>query len=273
VFSTFSQDTGTWERIYHAALRFRPAFVVGYVSSLGEFAKFLIESKRTLSGVQAVIAAAEPVFESTREAVSSAFGAPLFNTYGSREFMSIAAECAEHRGLHLNAENLFVETESSNGNPGEVLVTDLHNYGMPFLRYRIGDVAVLDQSAHCVCGRSLPLIRSIEGRVLDVIRTKSGRVVPGEVFPHVLKEIPEIREFQVKQESIDELVLSVVLAQELSSRGADLIRSEIESHFHGEMKLTIRRANRIERTPSGKRRIIVGLDPRGDQVIPTTARS
>lgn len=259
IFSTFSQNPDTWEQIYRAALRFRPAFVIGYVSSIEEFARFLIDTNRKLSGVHSVIAAAEPVYEPTRELVARAFGTPLFNTYGSREFMSIAAECSEHKGLHLNSENLLVQTDSPERTSGEVLVTDLHNYGMPFLRYCIGDAATLETSVRCNCGRGLPLIRSIEGRVLDVIRTRSGRVVPGEVFPHVLKEVPEILEFQVKQETPDELVLHVVLHDSLSPSSEQLIRREVEKHFHSEVKLTIRRTERIERTPSGKRRVIVGF--------------
>src|SRR5207237_10420346 len=131
-------------------------------SSLEEFAKFLVRTRRTLPGLHAVFAAAEPVFESTRQLVGEAMGAPLFNTYGSREFGSIAAECGLHQGLHVNAENLLVETDSPKGSPGEVLITDLHNYGMPFIRYRIGDVATFDPISRCVCGCGGSLIRSIQ---------------------------------------------------------------------------------------------------------------
>jgi len=259
VYSTFSQSAEFWDRIYAGALRFRPRFIVGYVSSIEEFAKYLLAAGRTLPGIQAVIAAGEPVLEHTRELTVKALGAPLFNTYGSREFMSIAAECPEHHGLHMNSENLYIEIDSPDGTSGEVLVTDLHNYGMPFLRYRNGDAATLDSVAECACGRGLPLIRSIEGRVVDVIRSRSGRVVPGELFPQVLKEIPEIREFQVRQRTLDELVLSVVVDGDLSLAATKLIREEIESHLHGEMNLAICQTNRLEPLPSGKRRVVVGL--------------
>src|SRR5436305_75 len=80
--------------------------------------------------------------------------------------------------------------------PSEILVTDLHNYGMPFIRYRIGDLGVLRTTGRCACGRGLPKLHSIEGRTLDILRTRNGRVVPGELFPHVMKDIPEIEEFQ-----------------------------------------------------------------------------
>jgi len=111
IINTFSQDDRRWEEIYGQIRRFRPRLLVGYVSSLLQFAKFLRLSRRELPGIRAVIAAAEPLYAAMREEIQLAVGAPVFNTYGSREFMSIAGECPEHRGMHVNCENVLVETE------------------------------------------------------------------------------------------------------------------------------------------------------------------
>lgn len=257
---TFSQTTEFWRLILKEVIRFRPRFIVGFVSSLEEFARFLLEEGSAIPGVQAVIAAAEPVSERTRHLVAQAFGAPLFNTYGSREFMSIAAECDHHHGLHINSENLFVEVEvPSSETPSEFLITDLHNYGMPFIRYRIGDIGLLS-NVTCPCGRGLPLIRSVEGRVLDMLRTRDGRVVPGEFFPHILKDVPEVREFQVIQTSLDEIVVSLVLTNPLSDGSRTLLRHETSKVFGADCRITINPVAAIPRRPSGKRRVTVGLD-------------
>lgn len=259
VIPTFAQTEELWDRTFHAALRFQPKFVVGYVSSLEKFSEFLIERNRSLPGVSAVIAAAEPVYQSTRELVLQAFQAPLFNTYGSREFMSIAAECGYHDGLHVHTENLLVETQAvNNGASSELLITDLHNYGMPFVRYQIGDVGAFCKST-CPCGRGLPRLNAIEGRVLEILQTIDGRKVPGEFFPHLMKEIGEVREFQVQQRSLDEVVLSVVLSRPFSERSEKLLRKEVARVFTPRTQVKINPVTSIPQPPSGKRRLVIGL--------------
>ncbi len=262
VIPTFAQTTELWEKTLRSILWFKPKFIVGYVSSLEEFAQFLIAREVTVKGVVAVIAAAEPVHQRTYRLVNQAFNAPLFNNYGSREFMSIASECSQRNGLHINAENLFVETEfPSAERPSEFLITDLHNYGMPFIRYRIGDLGRLSNDV-CPCGRGLPLLRSIEGRVLEVLRTRSGRVVPGELFPHIFKEIPEIREFQVRQDSLEEIVVFLVLSRPLGVGSQTLIESEISKAFGQTTRISLRPVEAIPRTASGKRLVTLGLGSR-----------
>lgn len=256
---TFSQTTELWRETLHRALRFRPKYIVGYVASIEQFAKYLVAERSPLPGIQSVIAAAEPVFDHTRRLVREAFSAPLFNTYGCREFMSIAAECDERKGLHVNAENLFVETElGSDQGPSEILITDLHNYGMPFIRYRIGDVGSLSDS-NCPCGRGLPLIGSLGGRILEVLRTRDGRVVPGEFFSHMLKDFSEILEFQVQQTSLDEILILLVLRQPLRHDRHGTIRQQSASVFGNNIRIAIREVDSIPRRPSGKRIVTLGL--------------
>ncbi len=259
VINTFSQSEEKWREVLARTVRYQPKLVVGYISSLEGFSRFLLEGKHDLPGVRAVIAAAEPLFPPTRALVERAFGAPLFNTYGSREFMSIAGECEKHAGMHVNCENIFLETAlPPSSGPSDVLVTDLHNYGMPFLRYAIGDVAILDDSP-CACGRGMPRIGSIEGRVLDVLRSADGRVIPGELFPHVLKEIPEILEFRVTQTALTRLLLEAVLTGDLSQKSKGILDSEILKAFGPRTELEIRRVDSIPRLASGKRRVTIGL--------------
>lgn len=256
---TFLQTPEVWQNTFEAALRLRPRFIVGYVSSLEQFAQFLLARSLRIPGVQAILAAAEPVYNATRDLVARAFGAPLFDTYGSREFMSIAAECEHHNGLHIHADNLLVETEvDANRGPSELLITDLHNYGMPFLRYRIGDLGVLSDST-CPCGRGLPLIHRIEGRVLDVLRTRDGRAVSPILWRHVLKDVAEVKEFQVQQTSVEEIVISLVLTRPLSGNSESLLRKEMAKVFSPATRLTIKPVEAIPLLPSGKRRLAVGI--------------
>jgi phenylacetate-CoA ligase len=259
VVRTFVQTPELWQSTLEAALRFRPRFIVGYVSSLEQFSQFLLSRDLTVPGVESVLAAAEPLRSATRDLIVRAFRAPLFDTYGSREFMSIAAECEHHHGLHIHAENLLVETEGhANGVPSELLITDLHNYGMPFIRYRIGDLGSLSDSV-CPCGRGLPRIQRIEGRILEVLRTKDGRTIPGEFFPHLLKEIGEVREYQIQQSSLDEIVVSLVLSRSLSASSETLLRMELGKAFSPATRVTIKPVKAIPQLPSGKRRVTIGI--------------
>jgi phenylacetate-coenzyme A ligase PaaK-like adenylate-forming protein len=246
-------------RIYDEAVKFRPVLAVGYVSSLEQFAAFLRATKQTIPSVRYVIAAAEPLFREVRKGIENGFQAPVFNTYGSREFMSIAGECEHRNGLHVNGENLVVETlEPASKGPSEILVSDLHNYGMPFLRYAIGDLGTISE-ADCTCGRGLPLLNSIEGRVLDVLRTADGRTVPGEFFPHLLKEIPELAQYRVEQKTREHILISAVLTHALSDRSRSLLENEISKVFGSGTKWELQPVDQIPQLSSGKRRVTVGM--------------
>jgi phenylacetate-CoA ligase len=257
--NTFRQTDQFWEQTWRQAAAFRPRFIVGYVSSLDAFLRYgQIHGKR-LPEVRAVFAIAEPVYDSLRQLVKETLNVPLFSNYGSREFMSIAAECEVHQGLHVNAENILLETKNrATEGPSEFLVTDLHNYGMPFIRYEIGDIGALDLKP-CTCGRGLPKIHSIEGRTLDVLRGKDSRMVPGEFFPHLLKEITEISEFQVEQKSLDHIILWVVLKGPLSEESQELLKNQVIQVFGDCTRLEIRQVPSIPLRASGKRRVTIGL--------------
>ncbi len=257
--STFRQTEQFWEQTWRQGIAFRPRFLVGIVSSLEHFVRYGQMHGLVLPELRAVLAAAEPVYDTFRHYVEDALHVPLFNTYGSREFKSIAAECEVHKGLHANAENIVLETKNpGNEGPSELLVTDLHNFGMPFIRYEIGDVGELD-SKSCPCGRGLPKIGSIEGRTLDVLRGRDGRIVPGLFFPQLLKDIPEISEFQAEQETLDRIVLSVVLARPLSENNEAFLRSQVAKVFGDGTRLELRQVPSIPLRASGKRRVTIGL--------------
>ena len=99
----------------------------------------------------------------------------------------------------------------------------------------------------------------IEGRVLDVLRTADGRTVPGEFFPHILKDVPEILQFQVEQKSPAHIVISAVLSGPLSEKSASLLQGELAKVFGTATRCELRQVDEIRALPSGKRRVTVGL--------------
>jgi phenylacetate-CoA ligase len=198
-----------------------------------------------------------------RALLEQAFGCPVFETYGSREFMLMAAECPAHQGLHLSMENLHLELLDDQGAPtppgqvGRVVVTDLHNLAQPFIRYQNDDLAVMAQGP-CPCGRTLPRLARVEGRILDQIATPDGRRVSGTIFPHLLKDFPAVRDYQARQESLESLVLSIVQASPLSEADRLRLLAILGKALPG-MRVEIRLVESIPPTPSGKRRVSIGL--------------
>src|SRR5258707_764531 len=117
---------------------------------------------------------------SSRAVMEDAFGCKVFDKYGAREFSGIAYECEAHEGHHVVAEGYIVETlrdgqPAKPGEVGEIVITDLNNYCMPFIRYRIGDLAEVLPEATCRCGRGAPRLGAIEGRVQSIIQGTDGR--------------------------------------------------------------------------------------------------
>ena len=245
--------------------RYRPDIIVGYVGPLMRMAQWLLATGRKPHRAQAVIGGAEALHEFQRQTIEQAFGCPVFNTYGCREFMLIAAECDQHRGLHVNADHLLVELLGANGEVsatghGEVAITDLFNYGMPFIRYINGDMATASTD-RCACGRGLPLLRRIDGRVLDAIRTADGRYLPGEFFPHMLKDVPGIARFQLVQRKLERLDLSIVRDANFNEDSLITIRQEVRKVLGDSIELDCHFVDDIPLTRSGKTRVTVSELP------------
>lgn len=251
--------------------RYRPDVIVAYTNPLYEFARAIEESGLRPYAPRSIVVGAEKIHGFQRDVIERAFGAPVFETYGSREFMLIAAECERHSGLHVTMEQLLVEIVDDNGAPvpagteGHVVITDLYNYGMPFVRYMNGDRAIAG-TRPCACGRGLPVLQSIVGRRLDILTTGDGRTIPGEFFPHFLKEFPAIRRFQVVQTGPDEIHLRVVLGPSWTPADAGRVEREVRNLIGPRCAFSIDPVAEIALTGAGKHRVVVNLcrPPGGD---------
>lgn len=271
MFNSFKFTAEIMEDYRERINRFRPEAIVGYTTPLYNFAKFIKENKKRCVRIKSAITAAEKLYDYQREAIESAFGCKVFETYGSREFMLIAAECERHQGMHMSIDNLYIEILKEDGSPagpgetGEIVITDLHNYGMPFIRYKIGDLGV-PADRTCPCGRGLPLIEKIEGRILDTIQTPDGRLVPGEFFPHLMKEFKGIKQFQVIQDRPETLLIKIVKNGAFSEERLTFLRNEIEQALGPRTAVHIRFVEEIPLTESGKFRVTVSNLQDGNQL-------
>lgn len=259
MFNAFDMSEARIAAYVEAINRFRPDTVVGYVGPLDALAAWAEAQGRALHRPKRVLGAAEALHPHQRERIGRAFGAPVFDTYGCREFMLIAAECEAHDGLHLNADHLLVEfgADGRGGDgPADLVVTDLHNLGMPLMRYVNGDLGT-PGDAHCSCGRGLPKLAKVDGRRLDALRMPDGRLLPGEYVVYVFLPFTGIRQYQVVQREADALLVRLVPDRDFDPSVHARIEHGLRVLIGEHVRIAFEHVDAIALTPSGKRRVTV----------------
>jgi len=242
--------------------KFKPELLISYPGPLTVFAEYLIESNQKIPSVNAIISSAETLLAWQRDLVEKAFSCLVYNRYGCREFGDVAQECEKREGLHVNVDRVFVEVldESlqpvEDGRSGELVITDLDNYGMPFIRYRIGDVASFKKET-CSCGRGLPLLDHVEGRVLDVVRAPNGNRLGGTFWTILFKSRPGIKSFQVVQDRLEGITVKYIKNPEVSSIDFAALNKRIQEKCGEDFKIDFEDVSSIPKTSSGKTRIVV----------------
>lgn len=260
--STFSMNINNLDEYITKINSYKPEAIISYVNPLFEIAKFINKNNIPVFSPQSILTGAEPLYEYQRVEIEKAFKSKVYNTYGCREFMLIAAECKQQKGLHINIDHLVVETLDDNhknieGDAGDLVITDLMNYGMPLIRYVNGDRATLS-NVSCNCENPLPMIDKVNGRKLDVIKTASGQIIPGELFPHLFKEFDGLTKFQVKQSHIESLDISLVTNDKFNNcDDVEIIKNEINKYSKNELTLNFHMVDDIPLTSSGKYRVTI----------------
>jgi phenylacetate-CoA ligase len=254
------------ERVIREIRTLRPSIIVCYAQAGAALARYVVESKSRDWDDIRVISAAERLFPADRAVMAEAFGPEIFETYGSREVMLIGAECPAHAGLHVSMENIALEIvvretgavrAARPGELGEVVVTDLHNYGAPFIRYVNGDLAVAMPDAKCTCGRSLARLASVEGRVTDTLRDGAGRPVAGMFFIVLFSTLADkVRRFQVVQRKDRSIDLKLVPGSAFDDSLLEVVRRNCGTFLPG-VDLRTELVPDIPVGPSGKLRVVM----------------
>jgi len=192
-------------------LKKKPAIIRAFTSPLCEVAKYILDQGTTVT-LNGVITTGEPLYGRQRRLLSEAFHCKVFDSYRSREAGPLAQECEKHDGMHVNAESLYLECVPPEDlgyfepGLGEVVVTDLLNYGMPLIRYQIGDMGELTHES-CACGRGLPRLKRLAGRTPDIFYAPNGNRIPAVTLVlYVVDEAPgALGQVQIIQDKIDHL--------------------------------------------------------------------
>ena len=265
--SSFDLSPSRMDEYASTILRFKPTLLIAYPGPLERFAIHCRERRVTFPSLRGIVSSAETLWPHQRQVIESTFSVPIFNRYGSREVAQIASECEARDGLHISVERLLVEVVDDDNRPcppgqaGRVLVTDLDNFGMPMIRYEIGDRGALAAEAPCACGRGLPRMEKVEGRTMDIVRTRSGNQIGGTFWTLLLRSRPGIKQFQVVQDDLDGVVIYFVRDADLERTTFDYFESRIKEYCGSDFRVEFIEKPAIRPTASGKHRLIVSNLP------------
>jgi phenylacetate-CoA ligase len=241
----------------------RPRMLFGYPSALSLIAEHAEKNGQALNdlGVRVVFVTSERLYPEQRERISRAFAAPVANGYGGRDAGFIAHECPAG-SIHISAEDIIVEIVDAEGKPlppgsaGEIVVTHMATASYPFIRYRTGDVGVLDDR-QCACGRGLPLLKEIQGRTTDFVLARDGTVMHGLALIYVVRDLPHIAKFKIVQESLDHTRVMLVAEPQFDRGKAAQIQTAMAQRLGQGVRIDVEFVDDIPAEASGKYRYVV----------------
>ncbi len=241
----------------------RPKMLFGYPSALTHIARHA--QKRGVAmddlGIMVAFVTSERLYDDQRATISQVFGCPVANGYGGRDAGFIAHECPAG-GMHITTEDLVLEIVDEAGvvQPagvaGEIVVTHLATSDFPFIRYRTGDIGVLD-TALCSCGRGLPLLKEIQGRSTDFVVATDGTVMHGLSLIYILRDLVGVQSFKVVQESREKTRVLLVTGPGFMPDAPGLIVDGFRRRLGPSVDVQVELVDSIPAEKSGKFRYIV----------------
>lgn len=234
---------------------------------LAEVAKHISSNCKYCFSVKGIITTGEPLHANQRDLIEKAFRSKVFDSYRTREIGPIAQECRLHNGYHINCEGVYLEiipfekSRLNDGNNkkqhGRIVVTDLLNYGMPFIRYDIGDIGMIS-NRKCECGLGLPLIEDIGGRLVDMVYTSDKRKIASiTLIPSLVVE-PGILNSKVQfvQDAFDHIIIRISKPKP-SNEALEKQKESVLRIFGSRMKISHEFVDDIPSLKSGKYAFII----------------
>jgi len=260
--SAFDISKDSCIKQYEAIKKFKPAYFYGYTTAIYGFCLFMKEFGIDLNelNLQAVICTAEKMYPHHRKLFNEMFNCPVVDEYGSAEHGIIAFQCREGN-MHMMSDHMCIEFLNEKDEPvkpdelGRIVITDLSSYGMPLIRYDIGDMG-RQSNGQCNCGINLPLMEIVEGRKEDFIRTKDGKLVHAAYLCYTLKD-DAVHEFKMYQKNADKLYVQIVKSPSFNADSENMLARKLLTNLGQDTKIEFDYLDRIPREKSGKLRYFV----------------
>ena len=237
-------------------LRVQPAYILTYPTNVDALLRNCRERRIRLPGLREARTFAETLPLHLRDLCRQVWGVPLTDLYSSREAGYIALQCPEGTHYHVQSENVLVEVLDDNGRacgplvPGKVVLTVLNNLATPLIRYEIGDIAVPGEA--CACGRGLPVLMRVGGRVRNLLTLPNGDQRFPDFGESFYGDIVPVLQFQVIQKTPQRLELHVVVERAPTPAEAAAIKRRLNSQLHHDFEIELVMKDAIPRGPSGK---------------------
>ncbi|MFC2061708.1 phenylacetate--CoA ligase family protein [Elusimicrobiota bacterium] len=202
------------DEIFESFIKCEPNIVTGFTGAILILAKMVEDNRNAVKKYPKLVSTtSQMLYDDEREYIQTVFKAGVMDVYATTENGFIAWECNKHEGYHVDAENVIVEFLKDNepvsaGELGDIIVTNLNSYAMPFIRYKTGDMGIRKEGV-CSCGRGLPLMGKVMGRRGDFIKTPAGSIFSPHIISSIMKNIKGIKQYQVVQRSIDKLIVMI----------------------------------------------------------------
>jgi phenylacetate-CoA ligase len=244
--------------------RFKPDYMYSRATPITNLvAVYLLENNPSAMHLKAVFTTGQTLLPHYRRNIEEAFKCKVYNWYGTAEMSHVAAQCGYHDALHITEENVLVET-LKNGEPAapgeeaKVLLTNLNNFAMPFIRYDIGDSGVIVDD-ECSCGRKLQLFNPI-GRHYETFVHSNGAFTVFRDVQTVLEDVP-VKDFQIIQESLDEIVIRLVTMDGYTEAHTESILKNITRKAADIAKVRVEVVDSLQYVGSGKIHHLVSKIP------------
>ena len=259
--SAYDLDDARLAAYADAIRRHNTKLLIGYPSALAAFGEFCRERSIEFPSITAVVCSAEALHPFQRESIEAGFSAPLYNRYGCREAGDIAQEVPGSKGLVVNSDRIYVEILDESGEAcgpgtaGDIVITDLDNYGMPLIRYQTGDRgswSVPDAQAIL----PYPVLSTIEGRSVDVVTAPSGNRIGGFFWTTLLRTRPGIKAFRVVQDSISSISIQFIRMPGVTEIDMAYFEARIRDKCGQEMNVEFEEVAEFDIPPGEKFRLV-----------------
>jgi phenylacetate-CoA ligase len=239
--------------------KYKPQLIRGYASQVFLLAKYLKDNNISDIKPVSIITTGDMLFPHYRKLIEEQFGCKVYDTYGGNSIV-MSGQC-DHGSCHIAAENTVLEFVKDDrvvrpGQLGAVLVTDLSNYGMPFIRFKIGDLASPCQEV-CKCGRGLPIMSPVIGRDTDIVVTPDGNYLVAYFFGRIFESMMSVNKFQVVQQVKEEIEVRIVKNDTFSDQDAEHIRAAIREGAGEKLKIRLNFVGDVPAPSSGKIRLVI----------------
>ena len=263
---TFNADNQDSALIVEKLRKNKILHINGFSSSLYVLARYMLDNGIENPGVIGITSTGDGLFPAYRETIEKAFGVRVLDYYGAGgEGFHLASQCPDSgERYHIHPENALVEILDSHGpvSPGErgrIVVTQFDNEAMPLIRYELGDTAVMaDDQTTCACGRTLPMLESVEGRVPDLVSVPTGGFLVPHFFVVLFKNIQDVDVYQIVQDKPASMRVRLVARDGADKQAIEKqVRKAVEEATQGTLAPEFEWVSEIPLTGAGKRRLVI----------------